>query len=64
MYFAIRVGDAMVGRENTGWTVYGVDIPAHARTAHNGLLQKKIGNLLHRLSCSHEDPVGQGTELN
>ena len=42
MYFAIRVGDAMVGRENTGWTVYGVDIPAHARTAHNGLLQKRL----------------------
>ena len=35
----------------------GVDIPAHARTAHKALL-------LTRPSCLPDDPIGQGTELN
>ena len=43
-----------------------VDIPAHAKTAHKGLLQKKIGrgSLLNRLLCPPDDLIGEGTELN
>ena len=44
-----------------------VDIPAHTRTAHNGLPQKRfdgIGSLPNHSWCSPNDPVGQGTELN
>ena len=48
-----------------------VDIPAHARAAHKGLLQKKREkkkkktgrSLLSRPLRSPDDPVGQGTEL-
>ena len=42
------------------------DVFAHARTADNGLLQKKTGrgSLLNRPSCSPDEPIGQGTELN
>ena len=42
------------------------DIPAHAKTAHKGFLQKKTerGSLLNRNSCAPEDPIGQETELN
>ena len=35
-----RVGDAMVSRGSAGWTRE--DISAHARTAHKGLLQKRL----------------------
>ena len=44
----------------------GVDIPAHARTVHNGLLQKTTGrdSLLDRPSCPLDDPIAQGTKLN
>ena len=47
-----------------------VDIPAHARNAHNGLLQKRLergsgrGSLLNHPSCPSNNPIGQGTELN
>ena len=35
-----------------------VDFPAHARTAHNSLLQKRLEeNLLSHLSCSLKDPT-------
>ena len=40
-----------------------VDIPAHARTAHKGLLRKR-GSWLNRPSCPRNDPISQGTELN
>ena len=42
-----------------------VDIPAQARTANKGLLQKNTGrvSLLSRSSCPLADPIGQGTEL-
>ena len=33
-----------------------VDTPAHARIAHNGLLQKALLNC----SCPPPDPIGQG----
>ena len=43
-----------------------VDISAHTRIAHKGLLQKKTGrgSLLNRPSCPLDDRIGQGTELN
>ena len=43
-----------------------VDIPAHARTAHKGLLQKRTGkgSLLNRPTCPPNDSIGQGPELN
>ena len=42
-----------------------VDIPAYARTAHKGLLQKTgRGSLLNRPSWPPNDPISQGTELN
>ena len=42
-------GDAVVGTGNAGWTIQRVDIPAHVRTAHNGL---------------HQKPTGRGSLLN
>ena len=46
-----------------------VDIPAYARTAHNGLLQKRLEEdlcciVLHVPPPPYNDPIGQGTELN
>ena len=43
-----------------------VDIHAHARTEHKGLLQKKTvrGSLLNLPSCPLDDPVGHRTGLN
>ena len=41
-----------------------VDIPAHARTAHRGILQKRLESLLNRPSSHPDDQIGQGTELN
>ena len=43
-----------------------VDIPAHVRTAHNDLLQKRSerGSLLDCPPCLPDDPIGRGTELN
>ena len=35
-----RVGDAMVGRGNAGWTT---SKSVHARPTHKGLLQKRLG---------------------
>ena len=37
-----RVGDAVVGRGNADGLHQRVDIPARARTAHKGLLQKRL----------------------
>ena len=36
-----RVGGAVVGRGNAGWTTSKSGHPSHARTAHKGLLQTK-----------------------
>ena len=42
-----------------------MDIPAKARTAHKGLLQKTLEEaLLNGPSCPPDDPIGQGTPLN
>ena len=37
-----RVGDAVVDRRNAGWTTSKNEHPARARTAHKGLLQKRL----------------------
>ena len=43
-----------------------VDSPAHARTTHRGLPQKRLEkrSLLNHPSCPPDEPIGQGTELN
>ena len=51
-----RVDDAVVGKGNLDGHLRRLDIPAHARTAHKGLLQlKKTGgrSLLNCPSCPH-----------
>ena len=58
-----------VGRENSGWmdTIERLDIPAHARLAHNGLQQKRLEADLCSIvpeSCPPNNPTGLGTELN
>ena len=56
-----RAGDAVVGRRNAGWTTSksAVDVPARARTAHKGLLQKtERGSLLNGPSCPPRRPNG------
>ena len=42
------------------------DISAYVRPAHDVLAQKKGGreSLLNRSSCTPEDKISQGTELN
>ena len=42
------------------------DIPAHARTAHNGLLQETLDKNLCLIVCHvpSDDPISHGTELN
>ena len=37
-----KIGDAVVGRGNAGWTTSKRDIRAHASTAHKDLLQKRL----------------------
>ena len=37
-----RVGYTVVGRENVGYATPKMDIPAHARPVHTGLLQKRL----------------------
>ena len=43
-----------------------VAIPAYARTVHKGLLQKRLEEDLCWIvvHVPHDDPIGQGTELN
>ena len=43
-----------------------MDIPVYARTAHSGLPEEKFEreSLLNLPSCFLDDPVGQGIELN
>ena len=37
-----RVGDTVIGRGNGEWTTLKMDIPAYARTAGEGLQQKRL----------------------
>ena len=59
-----RVDHAVIGKGNTG-RIMPVDIPAHARAAHKGLLQtSQILKMMNRPSCPPDDPIGQETEMN
>ena len=63
-----RVGDAVVGRGNAGWTTS--KSGRHCQCQNCSQLQgphaEKTGrgSLLNRPPCPPDDPVGQGTELN
>ena len=60
-----RVGDAVVGRGNAGWTTPKSGHPCPRQKCPQGQHAEKIGrgSQLNRLSCSPDDPVGHGTAL-
>ena len=66
-----RVGDAVVGRGNAGWTTSKSGHVCPCQNCSQGLLAEKTerGSLLNCPSCSPSppppnSPIGQGTELN
>ena len=59
-----RAGNSVAGRGNAGWTTSKKDTSDHARTAHKGLLQKRLDEVL-GLIAPHVSPTTQsGNELN
>ena len=53
-----------LAEEILGGQNQGMDIPAHARTAHSGLQQTALEeNLLNRLSCLPTTQLVKGSEL-
>ena len=61
-----RVGYAVVGRGNAGWTTSKSGHPCPCQNRSQGPPAEKTarGSLLNRLSRPPDDPIGQGTELN
>ena len=61
-----RVGDAVVDRENDGWTTPKSGHPCPCQNCSRGPPAEKTGrgSLLNRISCSPDDPIGAETELN
>ena len=61
-----RMGDAMAGRGNAGWTTSKNRHPCPCQNCSQGPPAEKTGrgSLLNRLSCLFDDPIGLGTELN
>ena len=61
-----RVGDAVVGRGNAGWTTSksGHCCPCQNCSQWPPAEKTGIESLLNRPSCPPDDPIGQGTELN
>ena len=61
-----RVGDAVVGRGNAGWTTSKSGHICPCQNCSQGPSAEKTGrgSLLNRLSCPPDDPIDQGTELN
>ena len=61
-----RVSDAVVGRENAGWTAPTNGHPCPFQICSQGPPAEKTGRgfLLNRSPCSPHDPIGQVTELN
>ena len=61
-----RLGNAIVGRRNAGWTTAKSGRPYPCQTCLQGPPAEKIGraSLPNRFSCPVDDPIGQGTELN
>ena len=61
-----RVGDAVVGRGNAGWTTAKSGHPCQCQKCSQGPPAEKTerGSLLNRSSGPPDDPIGQETELN
>ena len=61
-----RMGDAVVGRGNAGWTTpqVGHICPCQNRSWGPPAEQTRRGSLLNHPSCPLDDPIGQATELN
>ena len=60
------VGDAVVGRRNAGWITSKSDHPCPCQNCSQGPPAEKTGrgSLLNRSSCTPDDPISRGTELN
>ena len=60
-----RVGDAVGGRGNAGWTTPKSGHPCPCQNCSQGPPTEKTGrgSLLNRPSCSPNDPIGRATEL-
>lgn len=59
-----RTGDAVIGKGNAEWTGSKSERPCSCQNQSQGLPVKTgKGYLLHRPSCSPDDPIGQGNEL-
>ena len=61
-----RVGDAVDGKGNAGWTTSNSGYPCPCQICSQGPRAEKTGrgSLLNRPSCPPDDPIGQGTEVN
>ena len=61
-----KVGDAVVGGGNAGWTALKSGHPCPCQTCSQGPTAASTGRgiLLNRPSCLPDDPIGEGTELN
>ena len=61
-----RVGYAVVGRGNAGWTTSKSGHPCPCQSCSQEPPAEKTGrgSLLNRPSCPPDDSIGQGTELN
>ena len=60
-----RVGDAVVGTGNAGWTMSSSGHPCPYQNCSQGPPADKAarGCLQNRLSCLPDDPIGQGPQL-
>ena len=60
-----RMGDAVVGRGNAGWTTSKSGHPCPCHNCSKGPPAEKTGkeSLLNSPSCPPGNPIGQGTEL-
>ena len=61
-----RRATPLVGRGKSGWTASKSGHPYPCQNCSQGPPEEKSGrgSLLNRPSCSPDDPIGQGTELN
>ena len=61
-----KVGDAMVGRRNAGWTISKSRHPCPCQNCSQRLPREMTskGSLLNHPSCPPDVPIGQGTQVN
>ena len=61
-----RVGDAVIGKGNAGWTMSKSEHICPCQNCSQGPPAEKTGgwSLLNRPSSPPNDPIGQGTEVN